>query len=163
MKKLANMAKILKHYDSSTVEYFLSEEYPNLNYEIIHSFLARHMMQDIGFFKDYMDINLSKCIVEEIELTSEQVLEIEYASFCGYKNTDVETFEQLKQVKPELFIFGTFSDHIILIERNGEYVALDGNNRLRMLKCYILNAEKPLLSKHKAYLLKQKNKKTRLD
>lgn len=154
MKKLVDMAKILKHFDINTTEYMLSKEYSNLNYEIIHSFLARHMY-DMDVFSNYMDINLSKCVVEEIELTNEQVLEIEYASFCVSKRTDFAVFEQLKQIKPELFIYGTLCDHIVLIERNGKFVALDGNNRLRMLKCYILNCKTPLSNKHKVYLLKQ--------
>ena len=91
MKKLADIATILKHFDINTAEYIVSKEYPNMNYEIIHSFLARHMY-DMDVFSDYMDINLSKCVVEEIELTNEQVLEIEYASFCVSKKTDFVVF-----------------------------------------------------------------------
>jgi len=139
--------------DKEKMNYFRAV-YPNLNDDIIYYFLVRHLGTEF-VYEEFSQLNLSKCYVEELELSNDQIFEIEYADFCSFKNETVQYYNILNVVAPNYFITGTWTGPILTTPRNNKLVAIDGNNRLRMLRCYLKHTNMPICDKHRIYVIRQ--------
>ena len=104
-------------------------------------------------------MNLLECEIKEITLTTEEVLnKLEYAEKCTWREEGAEYYKlhENSGVFKDCQISNTWQHPIVLTEIDDKYIAIDGNNRLRILRCYIKNSGVKVDCLHKAYLIKQK-------
>ena len=134
---------------------YLRREYPNLNDDVIKYFLMRHLgceqvYDEFGFLK------LKNCSVVEKELSIDEVFAINYPQFCTFRDESFEYFEGFQDLLENQWIQkGTWRGPILVTMVEGEMVAIDGNNRLRMLRCYLKYSKKYKAKTHSVYLLRQ--------
>lgn len=84
MKRLKKLADFIEKTEQEQVANFLQRIYPNIDYNIIYYFLARHVYKD-GLFDQFEFLDLQKCKLIEIEISNFEVFNlVEYADFCTY-------------------------------------------------------------------------------
>lgn len=155
MKRLRDLARFIENNEQEQVISMLYQVYPNLNKNIIKYFLARHLYKD-GIFDQFAFLDLQKCNVIEREISNDEVFNlIEYADFCCYKDIDCASFYKLKFDDITYFTTGSWRWPIVTTPINGKLVAIDGNNRLRQLRCYLSHIDVPKATSHTVYVLQQ--------
>ena len=156
MLELKKKAGIISQLTPDEQMEYLRREYPNLNDDIIEYFLMRHLgceqvYDEFGFLK------LKDCRIEEKELFKEEVSAIDYPQFCTFRDESFEYFEGFQDLLENQWIQkGTWQGPILVTMVGGRMVAIDGNNRLRMLRCYLKYSKKYKAKTHSVYLLRQK-------
>lgn len=154
LKKKAGI--ILQLTPDEQMEY-LRREYPNLNDDIIEYFLMRHLgceqvYDEFGFLK------LKDCRVEERGLSIDEVFAINYSQFCTFRDESIDYFKGARDLlENQCGQQGTWQGPILVTMVGGRMVAIDGNNRLRMLRCYLKYSKKYKAKTHSVYLLRQKD------
>ncbi len=157
MKRLKELADFIEKNEQEQVATILQSTYPNIDYNIIYYFLARHVYKD-GLFDQFEFLDLQKCKLIEIEISNFEVFNlVEYADFCTYKEIDFAHYCKLGFDEPYFFATGTWPWPIVTTPINGKLVTMDGNNRLRQLRCYLNNTPLPKTNKHKIYILEQED------
>ena len=157
MLELKQKAGIISQLMPDEQMEYLRREYPNLNDDIIKYFLKGHLgceqvYDEFGFLK------LKNCRVVERELNIDEVFAINYPQFCTFRNESFEYFEDFQDLLEDQWIQqGTWRGPILATMVEGKMVAIDGNNRLRMLRCYLKYSKKYKAKTHSVYLIRQKD------
>lgn len=157
MLELKKKAGIISQLTPDEQMEYLRREYPNLNDDIIEYFLMRHLgceqvYDEFGFLK------LKDCRVEERGLSIDEVFAINYPQFCTFRDESIGYFKGSKDLlEDQCGQQGTWRKPILVTMVEGRMVAIDGNNRLRMLRCYLKYSKKYKAKTHSVYLLRQKD------
>lgn len=156
MLELKKKAEIILQLSSDEQMAYLRREYPNLNDDIIEYFLMRHLGCE-HVYDEFEFLKLKNCSVVERELSIDEVFAINYPQFCTFQNESLEYFKSFQDLLEGQWIQqGTWRGPILVTMVDGEMVAIDGNNRLRMLRCYLKYSKKYKAKTHSVYLLRQK-------
>ena len=154
MQNLISLTKEIENLPQYEQLAFIKEQLPNLNDDIIYYFIYRHLGSE-DVYNEFQNLDLRKCVVEEQLIPNDKVFEIDYADFCDFKHEDLLWYNKMKVVAPWYFTTGTWAGPILVTPRNGKLVVIDGNNRLRMLRCYLTHCKKPIRKYHSIYVLTQ--------
>jgi hypothetical protein len=120
-----------------------------------YSFIDHHSSE--WYYHEFIDVDLNKCEIELIKVSNEKLLDISYANFVsdGIKTEyDWIDIPDLRSYKENTFANGTWIHPILVIDREGTYVTMDGNNRLKFLRSMIKYNKEIIAPIHKLYLLK---------
>ena len=152
MLTLKVLAKEIEDWGYRRKKEFLYNKYPNIHPDVVEFVLLRHLGCE-EMYNEFSEIDLTTCRVEKKEFTSDEVLKINYADFCTFRNESKEYFKTSHSILETNIVNGTWSAPILVYKRNGEYFAIDGNNRLRMLKCYLKWDKNKKITKHGVYII----------
>lgn len=157
MLELKKKAGIISQLTPDEQMEYLQREYPNLNDDIIKCFLIRHLR--CGYvYDEFSFLKLKDCRVEERGLSIDEVFAINYSQFCTFRDESIDYFKGAKDLlENQCGQQGTWRKPILVTMVEGRMVAIDGNNRLRMLRCYLEHSEKYKAKTHSVYLLRQKD------
>ena len=160
MLELKGKAKIISQLTPNEKEEYFKEEYQNLNVDIIEYFLIHHLGCEC-VYDEFCFLKLKNCRVVEKELSIDEVFAINYPQFCTFRNESFKYFEGFRDLLEDQWIQqGTWRGPILVTIVEGKMVAIDGNNRLRMLRCYLKYSKKYKAKTHSVYLLRQKNSRS---
>ena len=98
-----------------------------------------------------------KQMLYNIELLVNADNAIDYAHFCTFRNESQEYYNSAMKDHLELSHIknGSWVVPIVLVKRNNLFLTLDGNNRLRMLRCYIRWSNHEVQEYHSAYVIEK--------
>lgn len=133
----------------------LLDYYKDINQDVVKYVLIRHL-SCYDFFKQFEYLNLLECEIKEITLTTEEVLnKLEYAEKCTWRDESDKYYEGFKNEEFYKYyhLNNTWQHPIVLTEIDDKYIAIDGNSRLRILRCYLKNSGVNVDCLHKAYLI----------
>ena len=153
MKYLMNKsAELEKLTDDEKYEYF-KKTYPNLCDDIIKYVLIRHMCAT-QIYEDFDFIDLKTSIVETLEISTEQVFNIEYAQFCDWRDESRKYFDAWQiEIENKWTCNGSWLGPILVTRVKSNYVAIDGNNRLRILRCFLKHSDNYKAPYHTIYYI----------
>ena len=143
--------------DSERIDY-LERKYPNIPDEIIKYVFNRHYSA-VQMFNEFQDIDLTKCTFHEMLFTTEEVFStIQYADFCCFRNETKNYYETAMKnnLENNNITNGTWNAPILITRVDQYYKTIDGNNRLRMLRCYLKWSNNYKLETHKAIVLENR-------
>jgi hypothetical protein len=122
--------------------------------EIIKYFLTRHCNQ-YYCFNEFDFIDLEKCSIQLATVTSDEIFtKLDYAKFCSLKNETKQCYDSLSSTGYNYWPYGSWSAPIIVAELNNNYLAIDGNNRLRMLRIFLKFSKGRKSKTHKLFIIK---------
>jgi len=125
--------------------------------DIIEHFLVWHCHcfdHELFNYFDYIDI--SKYVIIRKSITSDEVFSlVDYAPPCNFRDESIEDFKMICDYNH--WPNGTWSAPIIAIKENKKYLAVDGNNRLRMLRLYLKYSNGYKSKNHLLYVLRKKD------
>lgn len=160
MLELEGKAKIISQLTLNEKKEYLKKEYPNLNVDIIEYFLIRHLGCEC-VYDEFCFLKLKNCRVEERNIIKDEVFAINYPKFCTFRDESFDYFNGAKNFFENQWVKnGTWERPILVTMVKGKMVVIDGNNRLRMLRCYLKYSKKYKAKTHSVYLLRQKNSRS---
>jgi len=154
-----NSLKSSEDYDEYNIKdalmsYMISRNLSIPDEVIYYSFVEHYSSE--WFLEEFIDIKLDQCEFQELVMTTNDVLNIEYANFVddGIK-TECDWYDEiiLKYYRENNFPTGTFNHPILVIFKNGKYIALDGNNRLRFFRSLVKFRKEIILPSHNVFFL----------
>lgn len=126
--------------------------------DLIKFFLVRHANcypHPLFEYFNYMDLNDYKIRLTTVS-TEEIFSLVDYAPPCNLRDEDESDYKRLLDIGFDFWPNGTWAAPILVVKKDGKLLAIDGNNRLRKLRCYIKHSKKPVSDCHKIYLLEKK-------
>ena len=149
------MKSIYEQPEEDRLEFALDKYLQILNKEIVQYFLVAHCWQ-YYMFSEFDNIDIEKCSIKLISVSCSDIFnKIDYANFCSFKNESKDTFEMLDSTGYDYWPNGSWSAPIIVVERDQKLVAVDGNNRLRMLRTFLKYSKKKKSLHHSLYLIQE--------
>ena len=133
----------------------LLRHYSKIPDEIVEYTLLKHYSA-VQMIEEFLDINLNNSKISLQQFSNEQLFEtIDYAHFCTFCNESEEYFNSAMKQNLELEHIkeGSWGAPIVLVKRENSFLTLDGNNRLRMLRCYIRWSNIKCQNQHMAYVI----------
>ena len=126
--------------------------------DLIEFFLVKHAnAYPHELFKYFEYIDLNNYIIKLMSVSSEEIFKlVDYAPPCTLRDEDEFEYKKLLNTGFDFWPNGTWIAPILVIEKDGKLLAIDGNNRLRKLRCFIKYTNKPVSDYHKIYLLEKK-------
>lgn len=135
-------------------EYALVKYLKYFTNDIIEHFLVRHSSQ-YEYFKEFDFIDIENIEIELISISSEEIFtHIDYSNFCTARDESLSAFNIVADY--DFWPQGTWKAPIVAVNLDGKLKVIDGNNRLRMLRCYLNFSDELKSKKHSLYLLKNK-------
>ena len=153
MKELMTKWRELEKITTDERRKYFRKNYPNLCEDIIEYVLDRHLGAT-QIYEEFEFIDLKNCKVEKLDLSTEQVFNVEYAQFCSFRNESWKYFDAAQSlIENEWTKSGTWQGPILVTRVNDKFVAIDGNNRLRILRCFLKYSDKYKSPYHTIYYI----------
>lgn len=131
--------------------------YPTIPADIVEYTLLRHIAA-MQMLEEFLDVDLNNSKIKLEQFSKEQLFNaIDYAHFCTFRNESQEYYNSAMKDHLELSHIknGSWVVPIVLVKRNNLFLTLDGNNRLRMLRCYIRWSNHEVQEYHSAYVIEK--------
>lgn len=135
----------------------LLEHYHTVPTNIVEYTLLKHFAA-MQMIEEFLDIDLNNSRINLERFSSEQLFNsVDYANFCTYRNESQEYYINSMKNNLELPYIkdGSWLAPIVLVKRGNMFFTLDGNNRLRMLRCYIKWSNHEVQRYHLAYVIEK--------
>lgn len=157
MKLREILEDIYNANENERLEYALNKYSAIIPSDIVKYFFVRHCSYyDNKLFDEFehIDFDNYEAILEEV--SSEEIFTlIDYATECTLRDESKLYFEELCNWN-DYWPNGTWSAPIVVTKIDKKLLALDGNNRLRMLRMFLKYSNKEKKKSHKIYLLRKK-------
>ena len=123
------------------------------NVDIIQYFLVKHC-SFYDLFKEFNYLNIANTKTELVSVTTDEIFSLlDYPEFNNFTREEIKDYENVMHL--DLWPEGTWNAPIIAVGKNNKYIAIDGNNRLRMLRMYIKYSNSYIKNKHSLYLISE--------